>query len=102
MAAVTQIGMGTSDWKIIDTDVVSPTNVGIAVVVTGSVTYTVEHTYDDVLTVDAPTVFSHPTLVDKIAAAEGSYVTPIAFIRINVTVGTGTAVMTFLQAGVPG
>lgn len=102
MFSVTQTGIGVSDWKSIDTDSVSPTNVGVAVTVTGLVTYTVEHTSDDVQTVASPTVFQHPTLFDKTTTAEGSYLTPISFIRINVTVGTGSARMTGVQAGIAG
>ena len=40
-----QTGVGTANPVVINTNV-SPVNLGIVVVVTGTVTYTVNHTYD--------------------------------------------------------
>ena len=43
---VSQTGVGSSDALVMNTNI-SPFNVGFGVVVTGTVTYTVQHTFDD-------------------------------------------------------
>lgn len=81
----------------------NPFQVGIGVVVTGTVTYTIQHTFDDVFdSAVTPTWFNHPTLLTLSANADGNYAFPIRAIRINVTAGTGTATATLIQAGMPG
>lgn len=103
--SVTQSGAGASAWRSVNTHI-SPVNIAIGVDVTGLATYTVEHTYDDVNNlpagVVAPLVFSHPTLVNQTVDAEGSYTAPVAYFRINVSLGTGSVRMTYVQAGISG
>lgn len=100
---VSKVGAGSSEWRSVNYQ--SPyVSIGIGVTVVGMVTYTVEHTYEDVNSLPPgftdPTVFSHPTLVDKTANAEGSYLAPITFFRITITAGTGSVFMTYVQAGI--
>ncbi len=95
-------GTGASSVLVLD-HYRNPFNVGLAVVVSGTVTYTVQHTFDDVLDASVtPTWFSHEQLAGQVAAADGNYAFPVRGIRLNVTAGTGTATLTAIQAGSPG
>lgn len=86
-----------------------PFNVGMAVVLApgSTLTYTVEHTFDDVF---APTFnpatatwFPNTSLSAKTASLDGNYAFPVSAIRLNVTAFTsGTATLTVIQAGMPG
>lgn len=82
----------------------SPFNVGLGVVVvSGTPTYTVQHTFDDVLTsTTTPTYFDHPVLVSRTTSADGNYAFPVTAIRLSVVSGTGTVRLTVIQAGMPG
>jgi len=73
-------------------------NVGIGVVVSGTVTYTVQHTFDDVYnTAVTPTWFNNATLASLSANADGNYAFPVRAVRLNVSAGTGTATMTLIE-----
>ena len=90
----------------------------VAVSVAGTVTYTVEHTYDDPnatvgnLTTGAnsalgpasnipPIAWPNPTLAAQTASGEAQYVDkPIFAHRLTITAGTGTATMQSIQAGI--
>lgn len=82
----------------------SPFNVGFGIVVSGTITYTVQHTFDDVWspTFNPATAnwFDHPTIASQTANADGNYAFPVAAIRIKSTAGTGTATLTIIQAGI--
>jgi len=83
-----------------------PFNVGIGCDVSagGSLTYTVQHTFDDV---QAPafdpataTWYSNSTIVAQTADKDGNYAYPVTAIRILVTTYTsGSVTMTVIQAG---
>lgn len=95
----TRTGVGSSN--VIPTDLyISPFNVGFGVVVSGTVTYTIQHTFDNVQTVDSPVWFSHPTIAAKSDNQDGNYAFPVAAIKVLVTSGDGTATMTMIQAGI--
>ncbi len=95
----TKTGVGSSN--ILPTDLyISPFNVGFGVVVTGTVTYTVQHTFDNVQTVTSPVWFAHPTIASKSDNQDGNYAFPVAAIKVLVTAGDGTATMTLIQAGI--
>ena len=92
-----QAGVGTSAWIPLDYKQ-SPFNVGFGVVAGGTVTYDIEHTFDDVFDSSiTPTAFKHATLVAQTANKDGNYIVPIRAIRVNVTAGTGSATVTLLQ-----
>jgi hypothetical protein len=82
---------------------ISPFNVGIGVVVTGTVDYTVQHTFDNVLakgySAASGNWFNHPTLLNQTANADGNYAFPVTGIRITLNSGTGTVTMYVIQAG---
>jgi hypothetical protein len=95
----TKTGTGSSNVLSMDT-YISPFNVGFGVVATGTVTYTVQHTFDNVQTVASPTWFPHPTIADKTDNQDGNYAFPVAAIKVLVTAGAGTATLTVIQAGI--
>lgn len=81
----------------------NPTNIGLAVDITGAVTYTVEHTFEDVFdpafNPATATWFPHPTLDGLIVDADGNYAFPPSACRLNQTLGAGSAILTVIQAG---
>jgi hypothetical protein len=82
---------------------INPFNVGIAVVVSGTVNYTVQYTFDNVWssTYDSATAtwFDHASLVGDTTNETGNFAFPVAGIRLTVNSGSGTATMTVIQAG---
>lgn len=68
--------------------------------VSGSATYSVQHTLDNVLAGATPVWVDHPTLVGKTGTADGNYAFPVTAVRLNVTAGTGTVNMRLVQAGI--
>ena len=95
----TKTGTGSSNILVMDT-YICPFNVGFGVVATGTVTYTVQHTFDNLQTVTSPVWFSHPTIAGKSDNQDGNYAFPVSGIKLLVTAGSGTARMTLIQAGI--
>jgi hypothetical protein len=86
-----------------------PFNVSVSVALSAgaSLTYTVQHTYDDVFAKDfdpaTATWFNNTSLSTKTTSSDGNYILPVVAIRLNVTVySSGSATMTLIQAGMPG
>jgi hypothetical protein len=94
---VSQTGVGTADPIVINTNV-SPVNVGFAVIVTGTVEYTIMRSYDDPSNLQ--NYFADANITNKTASDEYSYTTPFTALVLNVTSGTGTATMSVVQAGI--
>lgn len=84
---------GVSISDVVQVTAGNPFNIGFGAVVTGTATYTIEHTFDSV------NWFDHEFLVDATANQDGNYAFPVAGIRINQTVGAGSVILTTLQAG---
>ena len=95
---VSQTGVGSSEAIVINTNI-SPVNVGFGVLVDGTVTYTVQHTFDDPA-VGFTTWFSHPTVADETTNQDGNYAFPVTGVKLLVTAGTGTASLKLIQAGI--
>lgn len=99
---VSQTGVGPSVPIVLDY-LVAPFQVSIGCKVTGTATFTVEHTYDDPFASGfsplSATWFPNATLTAKTANAEGSYTLPVRAIRLSITSGTGTVAATIVQAG---
>ena len=96
---VTVTGIGTSAWIPIDYKQ-DPTNIGIGcVLVSGTTTYSVEHTFDDVFdTTVTPIAFSNSGITAQTASKDGNYAFPIRAVRLNVTGGVSPVVaMTIIQ-----
>lgn len=66
-------------------------NIGFGCSISGTPTYTVQHSYD------GSTWFNHSTVVAETTAQEGTYLNPVAMIRLLWTVA-GTVTMTAIQA----
>lgn len=94
---IAKSGTGTTAWIPMDYKQ-NPFNVGLGVVVSGTINYTIEHTFDDVYdTSITPTAFAHSTLASQTTNKDGNYAFPIRAIRINNNSGTGTTTLTILQ-----
>lgn len=86
-----------------------PFNVSIGVVLSAgaSLTYSVQHTFDDVFADNfdpaTATWFTNAGLSAKTTSLDGNYTMPVTAIRLNVTTySSGNATMTVIQAGMPG
>lgn len=90
-------GPGVTPW--IATDIAqTPFNVGFGAVVTGTVSYSIEHTFDDIYNpLVTPTAFTNVLGVGLAANKDGNYAAPVAGIRVNVASGTGSVTLTVLQ-----
>lgn len=95
---VSKTGAGSTAWIPLDYKQ-NPFNVGLGVVVTGTVTYTIEHTFDDVYDSSVtPTAFPHSTLATQSGNKDGNYAFPVRAVRItNAGGSTGTTTLTILQ-----
>ena len=85
---------------------IGPFNVGLGVIVApgSTLTYTVEHTFDDIndpaFDADTATWFPNSGMSAKTASLDGNYAFPITAIRLNVTAyTTGSATLVAVQAG---
>lgn len=95
---VSQTGTGRSALIPMDREQ-APFNVGLGCVVTGTVTYNVEHTFDDVQNpAVTATWFQNSSMAALTSNASGSYTFPVRAISINVTAGAGTVTMTVIQS----
>ncbi len=100
-----QIGtntVGASDWRNLNLGV-SPFNVGLAVIISGTVNFTVNYTYEDpnAPVGVAPVAFAITALSAKAANTDGGLLnTPVAAVQLVINSGTGTATLVIDQAGV--
>ena len=95
---VSKTGTGSSSALVMNTNQ-TPFNVGFGVVVSGTVDYTVQHTFDDPAT-GFTTWFAHPTIAGKTTNQDGNYAFPVTGIKVLVNSGSGTATMNLVQAGI--
>jgi hypothetical protein len=95
---VSKTGVGSSPALVMNTNI-SPFNVGFGVSVTGTVNYTIQHTFDDPA-VGFTTWFSHPTIASKTDNQDGNYAFPVSGVKVLVNSGTGTATLELIQAGI--
>ena len=95
---VSKTGTGSSSALVMNTNI-SPFNVGFGVSVTGTVNYTVQHTFDDPA-VGFTTWFSHPTVASQSTNQDGNYAFPVTGIKLLVNSGGGTATLELIQAGI--
>lgn len=95
----------------------TPANIGFACIVTGTVNYTVECTYQDIEgtyptnfvglqpqfnAVANPTWFPHPTLAAQTTSQDDSWAIPMSAYRVTVNSGTGTVALYSIEAGARG
>jgi hypothetical protein len=100
-AVLTVTGVGSSNPYAVDT-YISPNNMGMAVIVSGTITYKVQYTFDNIYANNyvpaSGNWFDHPTLAGS-ASANSNIAYPVTAIRLTNTAGTGTATLTIIQAG---
>ena len=106
--------VGSTPWIPLNWHATSVMNVGFAVeLASGAANYTVQHTYDDPNNTQNLTVyglvagesfqslpFNHPVVQNVSATLDGSYVTPIAAIRLLINSGTGLLRFRVLQSSI--
>lgn len=96
--------VGASAWDVLN--VHSPNfEVGFSAIVTGTINYTVQHTYDDPngLAVGAyPTPFNNAAASAQTASIDGAYTTPVMAIRIQINSGTGSVKFSRVQTDISG
>lgn len=109
MRPMTATTSGVSTSNVIPFDYLrNGFSVGIGCVVTGTVTYTIQHTFDNVqsptYTPASGTWFNHDdaALVNATANANGNFAFPITAARVNQTAGSGSVSVKFIQAGLLG
>lgn len=95
---LTQTGAGSTAAVPVDV-YLTPFSIGMGATVTGTVNYTVQHTYDDPFAATPVKWFNHATLAAQTADGEGVYTTPMRAIRLTLNSGTGTVVLKLVQAG---
>lgn len=98
LQTVSKTGTGSSTPIVMNTNA-TPFNVGFGVIASGTVNYTVQHTFDDPA-VGFSTWFSHPTVASKTDNQDGNYAFPVTGIKVLVNSGTGTATLKLVQAGI--
>jgi hypothetical protein len=101
----TVTGVGVSNPVPLD-NYISPFNVGFGNAVTGTATYSIQHTFDDVFAAgfnpSTAVWYNHPTVAAQTTNMDGNYAFPVAAVRLNLTSGSGSVTTTFIQAGRPG
>lgn len=93
-------GVGASQEIPLD-QYVSPFNVSLAVIVTGTINYTVQFTFDDIFASNSGpfTWFDHSDLTALAVDAEAVLVSVVRAVRILTNSGTGTGRFETQQAG---
>jgi len=104
MRPVTYTSTGVNTSAVYPTDhYVSPFNVALNVVVSGTITYTVQYTFDDVFAkgYDPSTGnwTNHASLTSQTTTKDSNIAYPVRGIRLTTSAGTGTATLTIIQAG---
>lgn len=91
-------GIGGTRWLPVDW-IKDPFNVGFGCVVTGTVNYTVQHTFDDIFDGSViPVAFDHTDIANEITNQQGNYQFAARALRVKINSGTGTVRSTFLQS----
>lgn len=88
----------------------TPFNIGFGVLVSGTVNYSVQHTFDDVYEMTDPntsaTWFDNTYVRSTVASMDGNYAFPVAAIRVHVSSRTtadgGSVTMNLIQTGTGG
>lgn len=96
---VSQTGAGSSAPVPLDTYL--DFGVGIGCTVTGTVNYTVQHTFDDPFGPGFASAvwLDHPTVAAETTNQDGNYAYGVRAVRVTVNSGTGTVRMTVVQTG---
>jgi hypothetical protein len=106
MARLQQVSIatsGASDPILLDPHI-SPFAIGFGVVKIGSgdITFTVQHTFDNLYAQTSGTWFDHSVVSGKTASIDGNYDKPVCAVRLlgaGPVSGTSTVVLKLFQAG---
>ena len=94
---------GNAHSGIIIPDVhLNPFNIGFGIVVATTARFTVQHTFDNIITTSADQVtwFPHEFVVQASANIDGNYAFPMQGIRVEISAANeGGVTGTFIQAG---
>jgi hypothetical protein len=76
---------------------------GLGATVTGTITYTVQYTFDDVFAANynpsSGNWVNHPTLTAQTTSKDSNIAYPVSGVRIISTAGTGSVTLTIIEAG---
>ncbi len=100
-AVVTITGVEDSDPLVMDI-LKNPFQVGFGCRVTGTVEYTVQHSFADPNQaggIPSGSWFDHPSVAAASDNQDGTYAFPVRAIRLSGLSGTGTVTMDVIQAG---
>lgn len=99
---ITQAGVGSSPVFKPNTNLL-PFQITLQTVVTGTVTYTVEYTKDNVhlrsYDPSAGNWVGKTGMVDATGNVEGTFISPVTGIRVVQSAGSGSVVLQIVQAG---
>ena len=95
---VSRTGTGSTSAVVINTNV-TPVNIGFAAVVTATINYSIQFSYDDP-SVGFTTWFDDASITSKTGNEDGSILFPITGIKALVNSGTGTITLNVVQAGI--
>ena len=95
---VSKTGAGSTTPVVINTNA-NPINIGFAAIVTGTVNYSIQFSYDDPA-VGFSTWFDDATITSKTGNEDGYINFPITGLKALVNSGTGTVTLKVVQAGV--
>ena len=100
---LSQTGAGATRVAPMD-NYISPFNVALGVLVSGTVNYTVQYTFDNVFASGYSPAsgnwVDHPSLTAQTTTKDSNIAYPVTGVRLNVNSGTGSATLTIIQAGV--
>jgi len=96
---VTVTGVGSSNWVNIDCWPEPVQFAGVARVTSGTATYDIEYTYDDLDYADGNPRPVPSNFTAQTGEAEYFSEYPVMGIRATITAGTGTVELTVLQSG---
>lgn len=88
--SIAQVGVG--DTEIADIYDTEDIRVSYAVIVTGTVNYTVQHSLDGI------NFFDNSDNTSQAVSADGNYIFPIRAIKVKVNSGTGSVVLNVRQS----
>lgn len=100
--SVSKTGTGASDLIVLDY-IQTPFNVSLSTKVTGSATYTIQHTFDDIFasgySAGSGTWYDSDdtNFVNATANQNSNYAFPVRATRVNITTGAGTVELTAIQ-----
>lgn len=99
MRRITQTVTGVGSSPVIPMDSRAKVfNVGFGCEVTGTATYTVQHTFDDIYNpAITPVWFPHQYVAAQTTNQNGNYAFPISAMQLVITAGTGSVTINILQ-----